>query len=95
MKPFLTEAGSLAFDHWYKAILQSLKTAFPSIVVAPRVQIQQEDLVREILNVMIAVPSVDFMLDLVCEPELPCLNFTCWKIFNCHTNDVYVQLCPS
>ena len=65
MKPFLSHAGSLAFDHWNKALLVSLKTAFPRMQVAPRVEVSQGSLVREILNVMIAVPSVNFMLDLV------------------------------
>ena len=65
MKPFLTEAGSQAFDHWNKALLTSLKTAFPGVGVTPRSEISQSVLVKEILNVMIAVPSVNFMLDLV------------------------------
>ena len=65
MKPFLTEAGSLAFDHWNKAMLTSLKTAFPGVTVIPRSEVSQQILVKEILNVMIAVPSVNFMLDLV------------------------------
>ena len=33
--------------------------------VTPRSEISQSVLVKEILNVMIAVPSVNFMLDLV------------------------------
>ena len=69
MKPFLSHAGSQAFDHWNKALLVSLKTAFPRMQVAPRVEVNQGSLVREILNVMIAVPSVNFMLDLVSKTQ--------------------------
>ena len=65
MKPYLMEAGSLAFDHWNKAMLTSLKTAFPGVHVTPRVEVNHGSLVKEIVNVMIAVPSVNFMLDLV------------------------------
>ena len=65
MKPFLTHAGPQAFNHWNKALLTSLKTAFPRMQVTPRVEVSQGSLVQEILNVMIAVPSVNFMLDLV------------------------------
>ncbi|XP_045164903.2 gamma-tubulin complex component 6-like [Mercenaria mercenaria] len=63
-KPYLTEAGPEAFDHLNKTILKNLTTAFPSIRVSPRQEISQEELVKEILNMMIAVPSVNFMLDL-------------------------------
>ena len=43
----------------------SLKTAFPGVGVTPRSEISQSVLVKEILNVMIAVLSVNFMLVLV------------------------------
>jgi hypothetical protein len=33
--------------------------------VCPREEISQDELVKEILNVMIAVPSVNFILDIV------------------------------
>ena len=64
-KPYLIEAGPEAFDHLNKTILKSLVTAFPSVRVSPLEEISQDELVKEILNVMIAVPSVNFMLDLV------------------------------
>ena len=64
-KPFMSHAGPEAFDHWNKHIIHSLKTAFPSVRIADRHEISQIELVREVLNVMIAVPSVNFMLDLV------------------------------
>lgn len=64
-KPYLSLAGPIAFDHWNKYIGTCLKTAFPSVHDVEPIEISQDKLVTEILNVMIAVPSVNFMLDLV------------------------------
>ncbi|XP_052265860.1 gamma-tubulin complex component 6-like isoform X2 [Dreissena polymorpha] len=63
-KPFLMHGGPRAFDHWYGHMTQSLRTAFPSMKITERHEISQAELVNEILNVLIAVPSVNFMIDL-------------------------------
>lgn len=64
-KRYLSHAGPAAFDHWNNHLVDSVKTAFPDVHIAQRHEISQQELVAEVLNMMIAVPSVNFILDLV------------------------------
>ncbi|XP_052781322.1 gamma-tubulin complex component 6-like [Mya arenaria] len=64
MKPFLLHAGPQVYDRWMRYMDQVMKTAFPTMWIPDRHEIPQSQLVNELLNVLIAVPSVNFMMDL-------------------------------
>jgi len=64
-KPYLMHGGSEAFDRWGRHLDSILKTAFPTTLIPDRQEVSQAELVDELLNVLIAVPSVNFVMDLV------------------------------
>ncbi|KAL4226032.1 Gamma-tubulin complex component 6 [Mactra antiquata] len=63
-KPHLTEAGPEVYDRFNKMMINNLSTAFPTVHMSPRHEISLERLISELLNVMRAVPSINFILDM-------------------------------
>jgi len=75
--------GSEAFDRWGRHLDSILKTAFPTTLIPDRQEVSQSELVDELLNVLIAVPSVNFVMDLVS---------TLKRLFKCPSPDCYCSI---
>ncbi|KAL5007399.1 hypothetical protein ScPMuIL_016205 [Solemya velum] len=63
-KPYFSEAGPRVLDEWYNMLLKELILLCPSVCIPPRICISQRELVEDIINLLIGVPSYTFSIDL-------------------------------
>ena len=62
-RPYLSEAGCEALDHLWSVHMFNLQLIDPTIQLARRQVVQMDKLVRDIVNLLLGVPSTSFLLN--------------------------------
>ncbi|XP_071082841.1 gamma-tubulin complex component 6-like [Haliotis cracherodii] len=62
-RPYFSEAGPLAVDKWYSQMLLQLQVIAPGVVLPPRREISQSQLLKDVIYLLIGVESHTFKLD--------------------------------
>ncbi|XP_069123682.1 LOW QUALITY PROTEIN: gamma-tubulin complex component 6-like [Argopecten irradians] len=61
-RPYLTEAGPTGVDMWYSMRLKELSILCPTLSIATLRPVRERDLVRDVINMMIGVPSATYQM---------------------------------
>lgn len=69
-KPFSTEAGPQAVDELYRLLIGEAAMLIPNLDVPPRRIVHLTDILQDVLNLMIGLPSSSFEFDKVSKSYL-------------------------
>ncbi|XP_041349185.1 gamma-tubulin complex component 6-like [Gigantopelta aegis] len=61
--PYITEAGAVAVDNWYRMMRCNVQLMCPEVDLPPHVEISQHSLVADLLYLLIGIPSNTFAFD--------------------------------